>query len=54
VVDKENDVSNARKSPIPSFKDEASSPLWTEVVRKGKSRSRSNKINQDDRRVLEY
>jgi hypothetical protein len=54
MVVKENVVSNTGKSPIPSFKDEASPPLWTEVVRKGKSRSRSNKINQDDRRVLEY
>jgi hypothetical protein len=48
VNDKEFD------SPIPSFKDEESPPLWTEVVRKGKMKSKSNKIKLDDRRLLEY
>jgi hypothetical protein len=54
VVDKENANSSTIISHVPSIKDETSPPLWTEVVRKGKSKSRSNKINYDDRMILQY
>jgi hypothetical protein len=29
-------------------------PMWTEVVRRGRNRSKSNKISVNDRRILEY
>jgi hypothetical protein len=54
VVDKADGDISKNKSHVPSFKDDASPPLWTEVVRKGKAKSRSNRIKYDDRRVLEY
>jgi hypothetical protein len=30
------------------------SASWTEVVRRGKTRSKSENINTNDRRILEY
>jgi hypothetical protein len=62
-LDLESDLGFANKeaenakdcdSPAPSVKDEESPPLWTEVVRRGKTKSRSNKIKNDDMRILEY
>jgi hypothetical protein len=41
-------------TPIESLKDYETSPAWTEVVRKGKTRSKSNKIDHYDRCILEY
>jgi hypothetical protein len=41
-------------TPIESLKECEISPAWIEVVRKGKTRSKSNKIDHYGRRILEY
>jgi hypothetical protein len=41
-------------TPIESLKECEISPTWIEVVRKGKTRSKSNKIDHYGRRILEY
>jgi hypothetical protein len=41
-------------TPDDSVKEPESSPSWTKVVRKGETRSRSNKVCYDDRHILEY
>jgi hypothetical protein len=45
-------------TPVRSVKDHGTSPLWSEVVRKGKNRKKANgrsgKIIADDRCCLEY
>jgi hypothetical protein len=41
-------------TPEPSLKEDYSSPSWTEVVQRGKIRSKNNKIVDSDRRSLEY
>jgi hypothetical protein len=42
------------QNPSESIKDSTPSPKWTEVVKRGKIRSRSNKVSSDERRILEY
>jgi hypothetical protein len=55
---KENIIDNAVETPVGTLEDPKTSPLWAEVVRKGrykkKSRSRRDKINSNDRCFLEY
>jgi hypothetical protein len=53
-ANKEGENAKNCNSHVPSVKDDESPPLWTEVVRKGKTKSRSNKIKIDDRRLQEY
>jgi hypothetical protein len=46
---------NTRETtPEASLKEEHSSPLWTEVVRRGRTRTKINKIVDNDRHILEY
>jgi hypothetical protein len=53
--DPNNDVDNGLQNTAePSLKDDVSSPLWYEVVRKGKARSKSDKIKPNDIHLLEY
>jgi hypothetical protein len=53
--DLNNDVDNGLQNTAePSLKDDVSSPLWYEVVRKGKTRSKSDKIKSNDMHLLEY
>jgi hypothetical protein len=49
-----SDLIVCHDSPILYLKDDSSPPLWTEVVRKGKARSKSINVQNDDRRLLEY
>jgi hypothetical protein len=44
------------QTPIGSLEDPSASPLWTEVVRRGKSKTRSRIENKgcDERCILEY
>jgi hypothetical protein len=42
------------QNPSESIKDSTPSPQWTEVVKRGKIRSRSNKVSSDERRIWEY
>jgi hypothetical protein len=44
------------ETPERSFEDQATAQAWTEVVKKGrnKTRSKSEKINTHDRHILEY
>jgi hypothetical protein len=41
-------------TPADTIKVSEPSPSWTEVVRKGKTRNKSSKIDKYDMRVLEY
>jgi hypothetical protein len=50
----EGEMVVVNESPLPSVKDVDTPPLWTEVVRKGKNRSRPTRIEPNDRRILEY
>jgi hypothetical protein len=43
-----SELSNSNGTPEESMKDSETSPPWTEGVRKGETRSRSNKINQNN------
>jgi hypothetical protein len=45
------EIVQTTKGPI---KEPENSPSWTEVVRRGKTRSMSNKMCSNDRRILEY
>jgi hypothetical protein len=44
------------QTPIGSLEDPSASPLWTEVVRRGKSKTRSRIENKgcDERCILKY
>jgi hypothetical protein len=55
----QSDVLNTQtdlQTPIGSLEDPSSSPLWTEVVRRGKSKTKSRIENKgcDERHILEY
>jgi hypothetical protein len=41
-------------TPMHSLRESESSPPWTEVVRRGKNRNRSNNISKNERCTLEY
>jgi hypothetical protein len=54
ISDNKTDDTGLENTLVQSVKDNDTSPSWTVVVRKGKNRSRSEKILDHDRRSLEY
>jgi hypothetical protein len=55
VDNQESDSLNVNiHTPELSFKEAAASPPWTEVVRRGKTRSKSNKIDKYEGCTLQY